>query len=171
MVHPIRSLSFSKLWISRLQWPRGLRHELFSLAWTLGSWVRMPLKACIYVCDYSVFVLGSGLVTDWSPVQGVLPTVLGLRNWSETKRFTNSLCSKLGATWKRESERETLVDSQVEEQMPHRLGREIAMTLMGQMSCCFLTWSGVSVCMTRQQTRWLPVMCKEHLKIKHLLWL
>jgi hypothetical protein len=28
------------------------------------------------VCVYSVFVLGSGLATGWSPVQGALPTVL-----------------------------------------------------------------------------------------------
>jgi hypothetical protein len=36
------------------------------------------------VCVYSVCVVlcvGSGLTTDWSPVQGVLPTVCGLRNW------------------------------------------------------------------------------------------
>jgi hypothetical protein len=29
----------------------------------------------MYVCVYSMFVLGSGLATGWSPVQGVLPTV------------------------------------------------------------------------------------------------
>jgi hypothetical protein len=28
------------------------------------------------VCVYSVFVLGSGLATGWSLVQGVLPNVL-----------------------------------------------------------------------------------------------
>jgi hypothetical protein len=33
----------------RSQWPRGLRHELPSLAPTLGSWVRIPLKAWISV--------------------------------------------------------------------------------------------------------------------------
>jgi hypothetical protein len=42
--------------------------------------------------------VGSGLLTDWSSVQGVLPTVLGLINWSETKRFTDAVCSKVGAT-------------------------------------------------------------------------
>jgi hypothetical protein len=68
----------------RSHWPSSLRHELSSLAGTLGSWVRIPLKAWMSVCVYSVFVLGSGLSTGWSPVQGVLPTVLGLRNWSET---------------------------------------------------------------------------------------
>jgi hypothetical protein len=33
----------------RSQWPRGPNHELFSLAWTLGSWVRIPLKAWMSV--------------------------------------------------------------------------------------------------------------------------
>jgi hypothetical protein len=69
------------------------------------SWVPIPLKAWIFVCNYSVFVLSyvrSGLPTGWSPVQGVLPTVLKLRTWSETKRFTVVLCSKVGVTGKRE---------------------------------------------------------------------
>jgi hypothetical protein len=40
---------------SRSQWPRGLRHELSSLARILGSWVRIPLKAwmsafILYLC-------------------------------------------------------------------------------------------------------------------------
>jgi hypothetical protein len=62
-----------------LQWPRGLRHELSSSAQTLRLWVRIPLKTCsMFVCVYSEFVLscvGSGLVSGWSPVQGVLTTV------------------------------------------------------------------------------------------------
>jgi hypothetical protein len=40
----------------RSQWTRDLRLELSSLAWTLGSWVRIPLKAWMFVCVYSVFV-------------------------------------------------------------------------------------------------------------------
>jgi hypothetical protein len=55
------------------------------------------------VCVYSVFMLscvGSGFATGWSPVRGVLSTVLGLTNWSETKRFTDAVCSKVGATGK-----------------------------------------------------------------------
>jgi hypothetical protein len=32
----------------RSQWPRSVRHELSSLARMLGSWVRIPLKACLY---------------------------------------------------------------------------------------------------------------------------
>jgi hypothetical protein len=41
----------------RSTWPRGLRHKLSSPARTLGSWVRIPLKAWMSVCIYSVFVL------------------------------------------------------------------------------------------------------------------
>jgi hypothetical protein len=41
----------------RSQWPRGLRHELSSLARMLGSWVRIPFKAWMSVGFYSVFVL------------------------------------------------------------------------------------------------------------------
>jgi hypothetical protein len=43
--------------IRRSKWPRGLRHELSSPAQTLGSWVRIPLRAWIYMCVYPVFVL------------------------------------------------------------------------------------------------------------------
>jgi hypothetical protein len=60
----------------RSQWSRCLRHELSSLAETLGSWVRILLEPWISGCVYSVFVLGSGLATGWSLVQGVLPNVL-----------------------------------------------------------------------------------------------
>jgi hypothetical protein len=51
----------------RSEWPHVLRHELSSLARTLGSWVRIQLKAWMSVCVYSVFVLfcvGGGLETD-----------------------------------------------------------------------------------------------------------
>jgi hypothetical protein len=34
---------------SQSQWSRGLRHELFSLARMLGSWIRIPLKAWMSV--------------------------------------------------------------------------------------------------------------------------
>jgi hypothetical protein len=39
--------------LRRSQWPRGLRHELSSPARTLGSWVRISLKAWLFV---SVFL-------------------------------------------------------------------------------------------------------------------
>jgi hypothetical protein len=41
----------------RSQWPRGLRHELSSPPQTLGSWVRIALKAWMSVCIYSVCVV------------------------------------------------------------------------------------------------------------------
>jgi hypothetical protein len=40
----------------RSQWPRGLRHELAWPASTLGSWVRITLKAWMFVCVSSAFV-------------------------------------------------------------------------------------------------------------------
>jgi hypothetical protein len=50
---------------SRSQWPRGLRHELSSLPRTLGSWVRIPLKAWMSVCVYSV--------CRYRPYDGLMP--------------------------------------------------------------------------------------------------
>jgi hypothetical protein len=64
-----------------------------------GSNPTQGMDVCL--CLFCVCI-GSGLVTDWSPIQGVLTTVLGLRNWSEAKSFTDALCSKVGATGKRE---------------------------------------------------------------------
>jgi hypothetical protein len=57
----------------RSEWPRGLRHELSSPARMLGSCVRIPLKAWIFVCLFCVCI-SSGFATGWSPIQGVLPT-------------------------------------------------------------------------------------------------
>jgi hypothetical protein len=61
---PIAVAARSKAWTvfarsnaSRSQWPRGVRHELSSLARTLGSLVRIPLETWMSVCVYSVFVL------------------------------------------------------------------------------------------------------------------
>jgi hypothetical protein len=74
------------------------------LARTLGSWARIVgsnptggMDVCLLL--FWVYA-GSGFAMGWSSVLGVLPTVLGLRNWSETKRFTDALCSKVGATGK-----------------------------------------------------------------------
>jgi hypothetical protein len=50
--------------------PRDIRHEMSSLTRTLGSWVRIPLKAWTFVCVYSLFELscvGSGLMTGYHP--------------------------------------------------------------------------------------------------------
>jgi hypothetical protein len=38
--------------LGRSQWPPGIRHELSSPAQTLRSWVRIPLKARIFVCAF-----------------------------------------------------------------------------------------------------------------------
>jgi hypothetical protein len=73
------------------QWPRGLRHEMSSSALTMGSWVRIALKACM--CLFCVCI-------RQRPCDGLIPRrrrpteCLRLRNWSETKRFTDVLCSK-----------------------------------------------------------------------------
>jgi hypothetical protein len=71
-----RAPQFENHFHSRSQWPRGLRHEMSSPAWTLGSWVRIPLEAWLFA--FILFVLScvsSGLATGWSLVQGVLPIV------------------------------------------------------------------------------------------------
>jgi hypothetical protein len=76
----------------RSQCPRGLRHEPSLTARTLRSWVRIPLKAwmldclrlfwvCVVVC------VGSGLATGWSLVQGVFPTVYGIKKLKKRPRF------------------------------------------------------------------------------------
>jgi hypothetical protein len=73
-----RAFSSSSCSHFRSQWPRGL----FSLFRTLGSWVRIPLKAWISMCVYSVCVVlyvGSGLTTGWTSVQGVLPNVYRIK--------------------------------------------------------------------------------------------
>jgi hypothetical protein len=74
----------------RSLWPRGLGPAKSSPARTLGLWVLIPLKTWMFVCGYSVFVLGSGFArTDPRP-RG--PTdCLRLRNRSETKRLTDAL--------------------------------------------------------------------------------
>jgi hypothetical protein len=54
---------------SRSQRPRGLRHELSSLARTLGSRVRIPLKERISICVYSVYVF----LFRYRPFVGLIP--------------------------------------------------------------------------------------------------
>jgi hypothetical protein len=62
------SACHSRAYVSlcRSQWLRGLRHEPSSLTGTLGSWVRIPLKAwmcCVRLfCVCVVLCVGSGLV-------------------------------------------------------------------------------------------------------------
>jgi hypothetical protein len=116
-VPPKCQLTFNGLYsISRSQWLRGLRHKLSSLARTLGSWVRIPLKAWMFFCVYFVFVLscvGSGLAMDWSPVQGVLESYcLRIKKLKRNKKsFLDALCFKVGASRERERERERERDS------------------------------------------------------------
>jgi hypothetical protein len=53
---------------------------------------------------YCVFVLSSSLPTGWSPIQKFLPTLI-LRNWSETKRFTDALMLQVEQhEWQNEEE-------------------------------------------------------------------
>jgi hypothetical protein len=77
--------------ISRSQWPRCLKYELSSLARTLGTWIRIPLKTWMSVCVCVVLCVGRSLATGWSPVQGVLPTVYGWRNWKKRPRSTSAV--------------------------------------------------------------------------------
>jgi hypothetical protein len=61
---------------------------------TPGSWVRIPLKAMMSVCIYSVFValcVGSGLATGRSPVQGVLLTVYRIKKLKRQPMFNKGL--------------------------------------------------------------------------------
>jgi hypothetical protein len=67
-----------------------------SAARTLGLWVRIPLKAwmsafilclCCSVCRYR-------FCDELVPRPRSPTDYLRLRNWSETKRFTDALCSK-----------------------------------------------------------------------------
>jgi hypothetical protein len=64
----------------RSQWSRGLRHEPSSPARTLGIVGSNPTggtDVCMPLfCVYVVLFVYSGLATGWSPVQGVIPTVL-----------------------------------------------------------------------------------------------
>jgi hypothetical protein len=64
--YEISAFCTHRLFMRGSQWLRGLRHELSSLARTLGSWVRIPLQAWMSVCVYSVCVVlhvGSRLAT------------------------------------------------------------------------------------------------------------
>jgi hypothetical protein len=44
------------VFLSRLQWPRGVRHELSSSTRTLGAWVRIPLKALMFTFILCLYV-------------------------------------------------------------------------------------------------------------------
>jgi hypothetical protein len=77
-------------------WPRELRHELSSLAGTLGSWVRIPPNAWMSVCLFYVcvvLIVGSGLATGWSPFHRVLPTVYKIKKLKKLPRSNKGLWS------------------------------------------------------------------------------
>jgi hypothetical protein len=86
-----------------------------SKAWTVfvrsnagivGSNPTQDIDVCL--CLFCV-CMGSDLATGLFPIRGVLPTLLGLRNWSETKRFMDVFCSKVRTTGKRERENQQTV--------------------------------------------------------------
>lgn len=59
----------------------GLRHEMSALVRILRSWVRIPLEACVSVCVYSVFALGSSLCDGLIPQPRSHTNCRRLRNW------------------------------------------------------------------------------------------
>jgi hypothetical protein len=75
------------------QWPRSLRHELFSLSQKLGSYVRIPLKAwCLHLfCVCVVLCVGSALATGRSLFQVVLPTVYRIKKLKKLPRSNKEL--------------------------------------------------------------------------------
>jgi hypothetical protein len=81
----------------RSQWSRGLRYEISSPARTLGSWVPIPIEAWKFVCVYSVFVLYyvqiAALQRADHSCDKSYRLYIRYRNWTETKRFTDALCS------------------------------------------------------------------------------
>jgi hypothetical protein len=85
------------MWESRSQWPRCLRYEQLSLFQTLVSWVRIPLKARMSVCIYSVFVLCCVYVAASrrvdSPSKESCRLCIGLRNWKSGQGPTKGLQS------------------------------------------------------------------------------
>jgi hypothetical protein len=69
--------------LRRSQWPRGLRHELSSLARTLWSWVRIPLEVwmslrlfCVCVVIFLLHTRNCGICCSCSVVKGVLACYL-----------------------------------------------------------------------------------------------
>jgi hypothetical protein len=85
----------------RSQWSRGLRHEMSSPAWTLGSWVRIPLEAWMFVCVYSVFLLSCVVAAlrradHWSKESYQLSISVRLRNLIERRPRPDMGCSAIG---------------------------------------------------------------------------
>jgi hypothetical protein len=88
LCYSIQIIWFTMIHSCWSQWPCGIRHKPFSPAQTLVSWVRIPLKAWMSVCAYSLCV-GNGLVTGSSAVQGVLPSAQKkISNWKSGQGLT-----------------------------------------------------------------------------------
>jgi hypothetical protein len=88
-IMPIPVVVLSKAWIVFTRSNTGI----------MSSNPTQGMDVCLRLIGVCV---DSDLATRWSPVEGVLSALLGLGNWSETKRFTDALCSRVGATGKRE---------------------------------------------------------------------
>jgi hypothetical protein len=65
----------------RSQWLCGRRHELSSLTQTLGSWVRIPLKAWMSVLYAFILPLCCRLRRADPPSKESYRLCIGLRNW------------------------------------------------------------------------------------------
>jgi hypothetical protein len=65
----------------RSQWPRSLRHEISSLARTLGSRIQISLKTRMFVYVYSVFVCRQRPCDVLIPRSRSPTDCLRLRNW------------------------------------------------------------------------------------------
>jgi hypothetical protein len=72
-----------------------------SKAWTVfarsnagivGSNPTLGVDVCMRLfCVYVILCVGSGLVTGWSPVQGVVPTVYRIKKLKRRSRFNKGL--------------------------------------------------------------------------------
>jgi hypothetical protein len=80
------SMSEWMLLLCRSQRPRSLRYELFSLALTMGSCARIPLKTWVALLYVFIPCVGSDLATGWSPVQGVLPALYRIKKLKKRSR-------------------------------------------------------------------------------------
>jgi hypothetical protein len=87
----LSAVIYSLAWVSMLYMKPPITVAARSKAWTVfarsntgivGSNPTRDTDVCVRLfCVCVVLCAGSGLATGWSPVQKVLATVLGLRNW------------------------------------------------------------------------------------------